>query len=313
MLVPGLMHLLYAALPAATLQEMAAKLLARAPEPQTIPPNAPPIPALTCEWPQRGALAGMQLQLVPLHLRSATQRTGRYAVCVPQCRFHSLTTHHACAAHCSTPADAELADKLAAVKSLQLFPLVPPYPVPSLVPHPASKPASPAPIAEEVPAAAAAAPAGAAAAAGAPRAASPGAPSELPTAEQAAATGQNLVGHFFGGSSAAAPAAAAPETPAAEAAAPAAAPVSEPAAAAAPAEAGTAPAPAGEAERFPAVHSVGWQQGVRSSRCQQYLLVAKACVALPPAQHSQALVHADHTPALPAQPAARGRLCRPTR
>ncbi len=171
------------------------------------------------------------------------------------------------------PADAELADKLAAVKSLQLFPLVPPYPVPSLVPHPASKPASPAPAAEEAPAVVAAAapgaPAGAAAAAGAPRAVSPGAPAELPTAEQAAATGQNLVGHFFGGSGAAAPAAAAaaPEAPAAEAAAPAAAPVSDkPAAAAPPAEAA---APAGEAERFPAVHPVRRRpkSGVADCQC----------------------------------------------
>lgn len=32
------------------LQEMAAKLLARAPEPQPVPPNAPPTSDLTCEW-----------------------------------------------------------------------------------------------------------------------------------------------------------------------------------------------------------------------------------------------------------------------
>ncbi|EFN55948.1 hypothetical protein CHLNCDRAFT_145248 [Chlorella variabilis] len=127
---------------------------------------------------------------------------------------------------------AELADKLAAIKSLQLFPLVPPYPIPAMV-QPASKPASPAPGQageEAAPAAAAAtaAPAApaAAAAAAAPRTVSPGASGELPTAEQAAASGQNLVGHFFGGAAAAAPGAdgSAPtsEAPAAAAAAPAA-------------------------------------------------------------------------------------------
>lgn len=154
-------------------------------------------------------------------------------------------------------------DKLAAIKSLQLFPLVPPYPHPQTIVQAASKPTSPAPAASEaaVEAAAPAAPAAAMpAAVPVPAVAAP-APvaAELPTVEQAAASGQNLVGHFFGGAASAAGAAveapAAAAAPAVEAPPPA-APAPVPAEPAAAAEAAAPAAGEGE-ERYPAVHQVG--------------------------------------------------------
>lgn len=156
-------------------------------------------------------------------------------------------------------ADAEVLDKLAAIKSLQLFPLVPPYPHPQSIVQPASKPASPVPTAEEAVAAAAApaAPAAAAPAAVPAPAAAASAPvaAELPTVEQAAASGQNLVGHFFGaGAAAEAPAAAAPAVEAQAPAGPSSAPAEDPGAAVAAAE---PPAAAEGEERYPAVHQVG--------------------------------------------------------
>jgi hypothetical protein len=135
--------------------------------------------------------------------------------------------------------------------------------------QPASKPGSPAPAAEH----AAASDAAPAAAAPAP-ASGTGGGGDLPTAEQAAASGQNLVGHFFGGSAAAA-------ASGAEAAAPAPSPESKAAAAPAAAEeAGAGAEQAGEEEgRYPVVHQVRQQYGSGTTRSIVVAAVRFVCRA----------------------------------